>query len=156
MIPNSNANGVIIAQGGAFGGWSLYTKEGRLKYSYNLLGLQRFYAEAATLLPSGKHQVRMEFAYEGGGLAKGCNVSLFVDGSKVGGCRVAATQPMTFSGDETAEVGYESASSVAEDYTMHTSAFNGKINWVQLDAGVDDNDHFISPEEQLSMAMARQ
>ncbi len=90
MIPNSNANGVIIAQGGAFGGWSLYTKEGRLKYSYNLLGLQRFYAEAATLLPSGKHQVRMEFAYEGGGLAKGYNVSLFVDGSKVGGCRVAA------------------------------------------------------------------
>ena len=68
----------------------------------------------------------------------------------------AASQPMTFSGDETAEVGYESASSVAEDYTMHTSAFNGKINWVQLDAGVDDNDHFISPEERLSVAMARQ
>jgi hypothetical protein len=89
----------------------------------------------------------MEFAHDGGGLAKGCNVSLFVDGSKVGGCRVAATQPMTFSSDETA---------VAEDYTMHTSAFNGKINWVQLDAGVDDNDHFISPEERLRVAMARQ
>ncbi len=89
----------------------------------------------------------MEFAHDGGGLAKGCNVSLFVDGSKVGGCRVEATQPMTFSSDETA---------VAKDYTMHTSAFNGKINWVQLDAGVDDNDHFISPEERLRVAMARQ
>ncbi len=74
-------------------------------------------------MPPGKHQVRMEFAHDGGGLAKGCNVSLFVDGSKVGGCRVEA---------------------------------NGKINWVQLDAGVDDNDHFISPEERLRVAMARQ
>ena len=63
---------------------------------------------------------------------------------------------MTFSIDETAEVGYESASPVAEDYTMHTSVFNGKINWVQLDAGVDNHDHLISPEERLRVAMARQ
>jgi arylsulfatase len=156
VIPDGNVNGVIVAQGGAFGGWSLYAKEGRFKYCYNLLGLQRFYAESASLLPSGKHQVRMEFAYDGGGLAKGGNVSLFVDGNKVGACRVAATHPMTFSIDETAEVGYESASPVAEDYTMHTSVFNGKINWVQLDAGVDNHDHLISPEERLRVAMARQ
>lgn len=156
VIPDSNANGVIIAQGGAFGGWSLYTREGRLKYCYNLLGLQRFYAESANPLPSGKHQVRMEFAYDGGGLAKGGNASLYVDGSKVGECRVAATHPMTFSTDETADVGYESASWVSEDYTMHTSRFNGKIDWVQLDAGVDYHDHLISPEERLRVAMARQ
>jgi arylsulfatase len=98
----------------------------------------------------------MEFAYDGGGLAKGGNVSLYVDGSKVGDCRVAATHPMTFSLDETAEVGYESASPVSEDYTMHTSKFNGLINWVQLDVGLDDNDHLISPEERLRVAMARQ
>jgi arylsulfatase len=156
VVPEGSVNGVIIAQGGAFGGWSLYTKEGRLKYCYNLLGLQHFYVESASSLSAGKHQVRMEFAYDGGGLAKGGNVSLYVDGTKVGEGRVTATHPLTFSTDETAEVGYESASPVSEDYTMHTSRFNGTINWVQLDVGVDDHDHLISPEERLRVAMARQ
>jgi arylsulfatase A-like enzyme len=156
VLPDDNSNGVIIAQGGAFAGWSLYAKDGRLKYCYNLLGLQRFYIESTTPLPPGQHQVRMEFAYDGGGLAKGGNVALFIDGDKVGQGRVPATIPMVFSADETMDVGYESASPVAEDYTMHSSAFSGKINWVQLDAGLDDHDHFISPEERLRLAMARQ
>jgi arylsulfatase len=98
----------------------------------------------------------MEFAYDGGGLAQGGDVSLFVDGSKVGEGRLPATIPMVFSADETTDVGQESASSVSDDYSTHTSAFNGKINWIQLDAGVDDFDHFISPEERLRVAMARQ
>jgi hypothetical protein len=53
-------------------------------------------------------------------------------------------------------VGYESASPVSEDYTSETSKFNGTINWMQLDAGMDDYDHFISTEERLRVAMARQ
>jgi arylsulfatase A-like enzyme len=156
VLPNGGANGVIIAQGGAFAGWSLYTMGGKLKYCYNLLGMQRFYTESAVPLPSGVHQVRMEFAYDGGGLAKGGNVALFIDGNKVGEGRLPATIPMVFSADETTDIGYESASPVSEDYTMHTSAFNGKINWVQLDAGVEDYDHYISPDERLRIAMARQ
>ncbi len=156
VLPDEAANGVIIAQGGAFAGWSLYAKDGRLKYCYNLLGLQRFYIESEGVLPGGQHQVRMEFAYDGGGLAKGGKVALFIDGQQVGDGRIPATIPMVFSADETTDVGYESASPVAEDYTMHTSAFNGKINWIQLDAGEDDHDHFISPEERLRLAMARQ
>jgi arylsulfatase len=156
VIGAANANGVIIAQGGAFAGWSLYAKDGKLKYCYNLLGLQRFYTEAASPLPSGKHQVRMEFTYDGGGLAKGGNVTLFVDGQKAGEGRVPTTIPLIFSGDETTDVGYESASPVAQDYTMHTSKFNGAINWIQLDLGLDDHDHLISPEERLRVAMARQ
>ena len=156
VIAGGNANGVIIAQGGAFAGWSLYAKNGKLKYCYNLLGVQRFYTESAATLPSGKHQVRMEFAYDGGGLAKGGNVSLFIDGNKVGEGRVPTTIPLIFSGDETTDVGYESASPVAEDYTMHTSKFTGEIKWIQLDLGVDDHDHLISPEERFRVAMARQ
>jgi arylsulfatase A-like enzyme len=156
VLPDEGANGVIIAQGGAFAGWSLYAKEGKLKYCYNLLGLQRFYIESESLLPGGLHQVRLEFAYDGGGLAKGGGVSLFVDGKKVGEGRVPAAIPMVFSADETTDIGYESASAVSEDYTMHTSSFNGKINWIQLDAGEDDHDHYISPEERLRLAMARQ
>ena len=90
-VPASGAEGVIIAQGGNIGGWSLYAKGGKLKYCYNLLGIQYFYVESASTLPAGEHQVRMEFAYAGGGLGKGGTVTLFVDGKKVGEGKVAAT-----------------------------------------------------------------
>jgi arylsulfatase len=156
LVINGVANGTIVAQGGGFGGWSLYAKDGRLKYCYNVLGIQRFYIESGTTLPTGKHQVRMEFTYDGGGLGKGGGVSLYVDGSKIGEGRVGLTEPITFSVDETTDVGYESGTTVAEDYTAQTSKFNGKINWAQLDLGVDDYDHLISPEERLRVAMARQ
>jgi arylsulfatase len=156
VFPDREAGGVIVAQGGAFGGWSLYAKEGRLKYCYNLFGYRRFYVEAVSPLPSGKHQVRMEFAYDGGGLGKGGDVTLFIDGERVGTGRVEATQPMLFSADETCDVGEESGSPVSEDYIVEASRFNGRINWVQLDQGTDDHDHFISPEERWRVVMARQ
>ncbi|MCC7163936.1 MAG: arylsulfatase [Anaerolineae bacterium] len=150
------ANGVIIAQGGRFGGWSVYAKDGKLKFNYNVLGIHEFPTEATTPIPQGKHQVRMEFAYDGGGLAKGGNVTLYYDGKEVGKGRVAATQAMIFSADETTDVGYESGTPVSPDYTAESSKFNGKINWVQIDLGTDDHDHLISPEERLNLAMARQ
>ena len=84
VVPDAGAQGVIIAQGGAFGGWSLYANNGRPTYCYNLLGLQRFKIEGDAPIPSGPHQVRMEFAYDGGGPAKGGTVSLYVDGEKTG------------------------------------------------------------------------
>jgi arylsulfatase A-like enzyme len=155
-VPDKGANGVIIAQGGRFGGWSLYVKDSILKYCYNLLGVQRFYTAANTPLSAGKHQVRMEFAYEGGGLAKGGVITLFMDGDKIGEGRVGATMPMIYSLDETMDIGCETGSMVSEDYTATTCRFNGKIAWVQLDQGVDDNDHLISPEERWHVAMTRQ
>src|ERR1700720_4081724 len=90
-VPKTGAEGVIIAQGGNIGGWSLYAKGGKLRYCYNFLGIQQFYAESSNALSPGEHQVRMEFAYAGGGLGKGGTVSLFVDGKKVGEGKVAAT-----------------------------------------------------------------
>ena len=87
-VPKSGANGVIVAQGGSVGGWSLYALNGKLKHCYNFFGIKRFYAEGAQPIPVGKHQVRMEFKYDGGGLAKGGTVSLFVDGKKDGEGRV--------------------------------------------------------------------
>jgi hypothetical protein len=101
-------------------------------------------------------QVRMEFVYDGGGLAKGGNVTLYYDGTPVGTGRVGATQPMIFSADETTDIGYESGTTVTPDYTAHGSRFTGKINWVQLDLGKDDHYHFIDPDERLRIAMARQ
>jgi arylsulfatase len=100
----------------------------------------------------------MEFAYDGGGLGKGGTVTLFVDGAPVGDGRVDATQAMIFSGDETADVGRDTASAVSDDYDAASSIFTGRIEWVQIDLGQDaqDADHLITPEERLRVAMARQ
>jgi len=155
-VPAKGAEGVIIHQGGAFGGMSLYAKGGKAKFAYNFFGLQTFTTEASQAVPAGKHQVRMEFAYDGGGLAKGGNVSLYYDGKKVGAGRIERTVPMLFSGDETTDVGRDTATPVPSDYTRQTSVFNGKVNWVQIDLGEDVHDHFITPEERLNLAMARQ
>jgi arylsulfatase A-like enzyme len=155
-VPSKGAEGVIIHQGGAFGGMSLYAKGGKAKFAYNFLGLQTFTTEASQPIPAGTHQVRMEFAYDGGGLGKGGNVSLHYDGKKVGEGRVERTVAMVFSLDETTDVGRDTATPVSSDYTCATSVFNGKVNWVQIDLGKDDHDHFISPEERLNLAMARQ
>jgi len=156
VVSNSGANGVIIAQGGAFNGWSLYAKDGKLKYCYNLLGIKLFYAETDELIPAGQHQVRMEFKYDGGGLAKGGNAALYLDGQKTGEGRVEITVPMLFSADETLDVGRGTGSPVSPDYDPRDNEFNGEVNWVQIDLEKDDHDHMISPEERFKVAMARQ
>jgi arylsulfatase A-like enzyme len=157
-FPTGGADGVIVAQGGAFAGWSLYVKNGKPKYCYNLFGLQRFYVEGEQEIPAGMHQVRMEFAYDGGGLAKGATVSLYVDGEKTGEGRVEGTVPMAFSADETCDVGSDTASPVSDDYTAEESRFTGTIGWVQIDIAdaAEDVDHLISPDERLKIAMTRQ
>jgi arylsulfatase A-like enzyme len=157
-VPTGGADGVIVAQGGAFAGWSLYVKNGKPKYCYNLFGLQRFYVEGEQEIPAGMHQVRMEFAYDGGGLAKGATVSLYVDGEKTGEGRVEGTVPMAFSADETCDVGSDTASPVSDDYTAEESRFTGTIGWVQIDIAdaAEDVDHLISPDERLKIAMTRQ
>jgi hypothetical protein len=155
-VPAGGADGVVIAQGGRFGGWSVYTKGGVLKFCYNVLGIHEFVSAADVPVPEGTHQVRMEFAYDGGGLAKGGDVTLYHDGEHVGTGRVEATHAMIFSADETTDIGYESGTTVASDYDAGSSRFTGKIHWVQLDVGTDDHDHFIDPAERLRIAMARQ
>jgi arylsulfatase len=157
VVPESGAEGVIIAQGGVTGGWSLYAKDGMPKYCYNFYGLNRYTVEGTTKIPAGTHQVRMEFGYDGGGLAKGGAVTLYVDGKKAGEGRVDQTEPFIFSCDETCDVGDEFGSPVTYDYPADKK-FNGEVNWVELDLGKDavDLDHLISPEERLRVAMAIQ
>jgi arylsulfatase A-like enzyme len=155
-LGDAPAEGVLIAQGGRFGGWAFYAKEGKPKFVYNVLGIHEFTTEADVAISAGHHQLRIEFSYDGGGLAKGGHVTLFCDGEQVGAGRVGMTQPMVFSADETTDVGYESGTTVTADYTAATSRFTGRINWVQINLGKDDNDHFIDPQERLRIAMARQ
>ena len=132
VVPTTGAEGVIVAQGGNIGGLSLYAKGGKVKYCYNLLGIQYFCAESSSALTPGDHQVRMEFAYAGGGLGKGGTASLYVDGKKVGEGKVGATA----AGNQ----------------------FSGRVRGVQLAIAEDAEsvDHLVSPEEAVRIAMARQ
>jgi arylsulfatase A-like enzyme len=157
-VPATGAEGVMIAQGGRFGGWSLYAKGGKAKFVYNVLGIKWFEIESTSLIPTGKTQVRAEFTYDGGGPGKGGDVTLYCGGKAVGKGRVDQTQGFVFSADETTDIGYESGTTVSPDYTAHTSRFNGTINFVQIDLDKDaqDADHYISPDERLRIAMARQ
>ena len=149
---------MIIAQGGAFGGWSLYAKDGKPAYCYNLMGLRRFKIYGDTSIPSGDHQVRMEFAYDGGGLGKGGTATLFVDGAKVGEGRIDGTIPLIFSGRRDNRPREDTGTPVTDDFGSAGARFNGRIQWVELDIdeAAEDLDHLITPEERLRIAMGRQ
>jgi len=158
LVPQGGASGVIVAQGGAFGGWALYLLDGKPAYTYNLFGMQTFKVHSDTAAPAGEHQVRVEFSYDGGGLGKGGTADLYLDGTQVGSGRVEATVPMLFSADETLDVGSDTATPVSDDYDTRTSVFTGRIRRVQIDLGddADDNDHLISSEERMRIATTRQ
>jgi arylsulfatase len=155
-VTEADSSGVIIAQGGAYGGWSLYLHEGTLAYAYNLLGVRTDIVRADTPLGVGDHEVRMHFAYDGGGLGKGGTITL-TDGEKqIGSGTVHATMPLTISVDESVDIGLDIASPVSTDYDADTSVFTGTIDWVRLDIGDDDHSHLADPQHLLEAAMTRQ
>jgi arylsulfatase A-like enzyme len=153
-VPEEGAEGVIVAQGGVTGGLSLYAKDGKPKYCYNFFGLERYYVQGTTAIPSGTHQVRMEFAYDGGGLGKGGTTTLYIDGEAAGEGRIEQTEAFLFSADETLDVGNEFGSPVTTDYGQRK--FSGKVHWVEIDVGLDDHNHLIKPEDRLHLAMGIQ
>ena len=157
-MPEGGGEGALIAQGGQYGGWTLYLHEGRLAYCYNTFGIELSKTYSDAPVPAGEHQVRMEFTYDGGGLGRGGDVTLYVDGAAAGTGRVERTVPMVFSADETTDLGEDTGTSVTDDYPPHASSFNGRVRWVQLDIAdaAEDSDHLITPEERLKIAMSRQ
>ncbi|MDH3679485.1 MAG: arylsulfatase [Acidimicrobiia bacterium] len=158
IVVPEHADGVIAAVGGLIGGWSLYTRDGKLKYCYNFFGIERFVIEGSEPIPAGTHQVRMEFDYDGGGIAKGGDATLFIDGQQVGAGRVDHTEPFIFSADETCDIGFEAGSPVIVDYGAEKGQFNGEVKWVQIDVGdaAEDPDHYITEEERYRVAIAIQ
>lgn len=127
-VPANGGNGTLIAQGGRFGGWSLYVKDGVPAYDYNFLGMQRTSIKGGDKLALGKHTVRFEFAYDGGGMGKGGTGTLFVDGKQAAQGRIEHTQPAIFSADETADVGIDLGTPVVEAIgTGRASKFSGQI-----------------------------
>jgi len=157
-VPEGGAKGVIISQGANIGGWSIYFNEGKLKYCYNFGNFELYFVESADAIAPGDHQIRMEFAYAGGGLGKGGKVTLYVDGTQVGKGDIAATLSMVYSADDGLDVGEDSGAPVSPDYGARGNAFNGTIKGIALEIGEgeENSDHMVSPEKVLAAAMGRQ
>jgi arylsulfatase len=153
---NGHTGGVIVNQGGATGGWALYLKEGRPHYCYNFVGVERFTIAAKTPLSGGLHQLRVEFAYDGGGLGKGGYATLIVDGKAVDSTRIRHTHVLNFSLDETLDVGRDAGSPVTPDYVPVRNTFPGRIHWVRIDLGADRHDHLLDPRQAIHVAMSKQ
>jgi arylsulfatase A-like enzyme len=132
-IPQGGANGVILAQAGRFGGWSLYLKDGKPHYCSNYLGLRETKVAGTEAVAAGKATIRLNFDYDGGGIGKGGTATLLVNGAKVASGHIEATQGMIFSADETAGVGHDDATPVTTDYKEGDNAFTGKIAKVVVD-----------------------
>jgi arylsulfatase len=128
---NANGNGVIVCQGGRFGGLSLYLKNGKPAFTYNYLGLESTDVMAPQPLKAGKYQIVYNFKYDGGGPGKGGIGTITVNGNKVAEKRIERTQPGLFSVDDLADVGIDDGTWVA-DYGAD-SKFNGKIGKVTIE-----------------------
>ena len=157
IVPEGmTAQGVILSQGGIGGGWMFYVQDGKPTYLYNLLGLKKTEIASTQTLTAGTHQVRMEFEYDGGGLAKGGTVTLYIDGKPVGNGRLEETAPMCFSADETSDVGLKRGSPMKPEMPAAKSAFNGTVFAVAIETSGENTDHLLNREEVLNMIMARQ
>jgi arylsulfatase len=157
VVPEGGAEGAIVVQGGRFAGWSLYVKDGKLKYCHNWLGSESYYVEAEAKLPTGEIEVQYQFAFDGGQPGAGGTGTLLVDGAQVGQGHIDKTVPFLFSADETMDIGVDTASPVTDDYPSgDANAFTGEIVSVRIDLEDDDVSHMEDPEQIYHRIMARQ
>jgi arylsulfatase A-like enzyme len=155
-VPEAGARDVIVNEGGTTGGWVLYLKaDGRLAFHHNFAALQHTEVASDAPVPAGDHQVRMEFKYDGGGIGKGGEVDLFIDGRSAASGRLERTHAYNYSLCETGGVGRDSGAPVCDDYSPSDNAFTGKIEWVRLDTGADSHEHLLDPVQRLQFAMSR-
>lgn len=132
-----NDRGIILTQGGKFGGWALYMDGGKPAYTYNWFGLEQYTIASDDALPAGSAEVKLEFAYDGGGPGKGGVATLYVNGEKVSEGRVGRTQPAVFSADETADVGKDDATQVVAAFdNVRDSHFTGSVKSVRVDTAM--------------------
>lgn len=134
-VPEGGASGALLVQGSRYGGWSLHLRNGKPAYEYNWLGLERFVVESPKALSPGKATVVLDFDYDGGGRGKGGDATLLVDGKQVAKARIGKTQPNIFSADETADVGLDNQTPVAQGigYGPEETRFTGKIHEIVVE-----------------------
>ena len=130
-IPKEGANGVLMADGGIGGGFSLFLKDGKPSYTYNYFHRRITTVAAASALPPGPAKIEVKFDYDGGGRGKGATVTLYVNDRKAGQARLPQTVSTVFSFDDTFDVGEDSASPVG-DY-QSPFPFTGTLDRIDLD-----------------------
>ena len=154
-VPESGAEGVIMAQGGVSGGHSLYVKDGKPKYAYNFFGLERVLGRRhrgdPARQPPGPHGVRLRRRRRRQGRRRSRSTSTATPSATDA---IEQTEAFLFSADETCDVGDEYGSPVTTDYTQR--AFTGEVEWVEIDLGLDDHNHLIKPEDRVNLAMGIQ
>jgi arylsulfatase len=156
-IPEGGADGVLIAQGGRFAGWSLYVKDNAAKYVHNWFDADYYYVGGDEKLPTGTVNIRYHFNFEGDAPGGGGTGSLYVNEQKVAEGKIAKTVPFIFSADETLDVGGDLALPVTDDYPEgESNKFSGKINWVRVDLEEDNVSHLEPEELKYHRALARQ
>jgi arylsulfatase A-like enzyme len=153
VVAEEGAWGVICAQGGRFSGYSLYCNKGMLTFCMNVGGAVYSYVRAREHLTPGRHEIQFRFAYDGGGLGKGGDASLWVDEANVAEERVERTLAFMFPVGEDFNVGIDIGTPVTDEYARLDNAFNGEIEWVRIDLGDRVE---IAPERKLEIELARQ
>jgi arylsulfatase len=127
----ANANGVLVCQGGDFGGWTFYMLDGKPYYSYNWVGLEVYTVASSQKVPPGRHTLTFDFAYEGGRGGAGTG-SILLDGNKIGEGKITHTNSNTFGIDESADVGTDENTPVYLGY-KGKEKFTGKINKLTIE-----------------------
>lgn len=136
-LGDERAEGAVIAQGGRFGGWSLWFDAGVPVYSYNFIGLETTTFRSPSALGAGDHMVTVQFDYDGGGLGKGGMVTLTCDGDEVASGRLERTVPQLFSFDDGLDVGKDNCEHVVDTYGEPGGVFTGTIRAVTIDVAPD-------------------
>ncbi|WP_377319838.1 arylsulfatase [Pimelobacter simplex] len=155
LVGGPGTSGVIVAQGGYFGGWSLYVKDGILTWAYSYAAIDWTHVRATSPLTEGTHDVEVAVAYDGGGLGRGATITLRVDGTDAGSGRLERSLPFMFSMDQTLDVGVDRGTPVTDDYgTRDGFRFTGRIERVEIVSG--DDALTPSVEEQVSSVLVTQ
>lgn len=154
-IPQNGADGMIITQGGLFGGWALYLEKGKPIFFYNTANVFHYNIASRSTLPSGKHTLLVSFNYNGGGIGKGGTANLSVDGNQVATGKIVVSVPIRYALDEGLDVGEDTGTPVNLSYDVPFK-FTGKIDKVIIDlkpAQTNAADESIKRQHEAEMAL---
>jgi len=138
VAPDDRSDGVLVAQGGQFGGWALFLQDGHPVYVHNYLGVERTHVVSVHSVPEGEHTVEVRFNYDGGGLGKGGTVTLLIDGTDVATGRLERTVPFAFTIIEGLDVGFDWGTPVSDRYSRGDgNPYTGQVHSVTISVGDD-------------------
>jgi arylsulfatase len=131
-IPTSGGNGVVVAQGGRFGGYALYLKGGRVTFHYNTTGDRQYRIVGISPVPAGNHTITADFAIDKPEPGQPGTLTLRLDGQVIGTGRIENTYRTWFSNSEGFDVGEDTLTPVSDEYTASSSVFNGTIRQIEV------------------------